>query len=113
MLNFGKCSVCLCSIILNSGIPVLARCSTFLMLDASLILTLLLGITSNQNVSAYEAIQSMYKAKDLMYFKTSQQVLNSYKAELDNIKPRLKTIFEDEILTNRVYSVKVGFSLKS
>ena len=53
--------------------------------DQPLIKTLHLGITSNQNVSAYEAIQSMYKAKDLMYFKNSQQVLKLSSSKLSNL----------------------------
>ena len=43
-----------------------------------------------------------------MYFSTSQEIMSQYKFELENIKPRLKKVFEESLLNERVLSVKVN-----
>ena len=58
-----------------------------------------------QNLTVKKAIDVMYKSKR-MYFDTAEEVLETYESELEQIKMKLSTVFEDEILTNRVLDVK-------
>ena len=62
---------------------------------------------ANENSTVSQAIQEM-NGNGKMYFESSEEVLEQYVKELDIIKTRLSLIFdEDEILTDRVYTVKV------
>ena len=66
---------------------------------------------ANENSTVSQAIQEM-NGNGKMYFESSEEILEQYVKELDIIKSRLSLIFdEDEILTDRVYTVKVGTAL--
>ena len=74
-------------------------------------LTKMLGF-ANKSSSVSQAIKEMNANKN-MYFKSSDEILNQYIKELNIIKPRLKSIFDEtEILNDRVYKVKVSIVTK-
>ena len=67
---------------------------------------------ANKSSSVSQAIKEMNANKN-MYFKSSDEILNQYIKELNIIKPRLKSIFDEtEILNDRVYKVKVSIVTK-
>ena len=67
---------------------------------------------ANKISSVNQAIKEMNANKN-MYFKSSDEILNQYIKELNIIKPRLKSIFDEtEILNDRVYKVKVSIVTK-
>ena len=42
-----------------------------------------------------------------LYFETEDEVINAYKQEVENIKPKLATVFETKILTEKLLNVNV------
>ena len=52
------------------------------------------------------AVNAINDDKDL-YFETEDEVINAYKQEVENIKPKLATVFETKILTEKLLNVDV------
>ena len=61
---------------------------------------------ANDSSTFKSAVNAINDDKNL-YFETKWEVINAYKQEVENIKPRLAKVFEEKILTEKLLNVDV------
>jgi uncharacterized protein (DUF885 family) len=66
----------------------------------------ILGLSGNESPTFVEAAQ-WYDNNPNMFFNSSEAIVAAFVGETENIKPRLKFMFEEKLLSNSVMSINV------